>query len=114
MKTSHHAAIAAAALSCLFAVVPGNAAPAAEREPVLVKVSAKGLDLHSEAGRRTFEARIVRAAHAACIPTGATLEMRLDAQRCFREMRDDGTRKLAALAGDDVRFAALRKADRPE
>ena len=29
-------------------------------------------------------------------------------------LRDDGTRKLAALAGDDVRFAALRKADRPE
>jgi UrcA family protein len=113
MKTSHHAAIAAAALSCLFAAVPSIAA-AAERDPVQVKVSARGLDLHTEAGRRTLEARIVRAAHAACIPTGATLEMRLDAQRCFREMREDGTRQLAALTGDDVRLAALHKADRAE
>jgi UrcA family protein len=111
MKTSHHAAIAAAALSCLFAAVPSIAA-AAERDPVQVKVSARGLDLHTESGRRTFEARIVRAARAVCIPIGATLEMRLDALRCFREMRDDGTRQLAALSSSDVRLAALREADR--
>ena len=112
MKTSHHAAIAAAALSCLFAAVPG-AAIAAEREPVQVKVSAKGLDLRSESGRRSLQGRIVRAARAACIPNGATLEMRLDALRCVREIRDDGTRQLAARAGD-VRLAGLHDADRAE
>ena len=95
MKTSHHAAIVA------------------EREPVQVKVSAKGLDLHSESGRRSLQGRIVRAAREACIPNGATLEMRLDALRCVREMRDDGTRQLAARAGD-VRLAGLHDADRSE
>jgi UrcA family protein len=108
MKTSNHAAFAAVALSCLFAAAVPTAASAAEREPVQVRISTKGLDLHTDTGRRALESRIVRAAQAVCAPHGATLDMRLDAMRCVKEMRTDGANKLAALAGtQDVRLASL-------
>jgi UrcA family protein len=108
MKTSNHAAFAAAALSCLFAAAVPTAASASEREPVQVRVSTKGLDLHTDAGRRALEKRIVRAAQAVCVPQGATLDMRLDAMRCFNEIRADGANKLVALAGrQDVRLASV-------
>jgi UrcA family protein len=114
VKTSNHAAVAAVALSCLFAAAVPGAAFAEARDAVQVRVSTRGLDLHTKTGRHAFETRIVRAARAACIPNGATLGMRIDALRCLREMREDGTRQLAALAGDDVRFASLPRADRKE
>ena len=115
MKIRNHAAVVAVASSCLFAFAVPNAASAAEREPVQARISTRGLDPRTDSGRRMLEMRIVSAARAICIPNGASLTMRLDALRCVNEMRADGTRKLAALAGDKaVQLAGLPAVDRAE
>lgn len=97
MKISYRAAAAALVLSCPLAGTVAIAAPIpAHREPVTIRVSHAGLDLHTAAGRQRFTARVRRAAGVACAPRGATVEMRIDSERCIDEMVADAAVQLAA------------------
>ncbi|MCP3736511.1 UrcA family protein [Sphingomonas sp. RP10(2022)] len=101
MKNPTHAAVAAIALSCLSAGSALAAPMDARREAVSMRVSHVGLDLRTAAGRTRFDARVRRAANFACVPVGGSVEQRMDAQRCIKEMVDDAAVQLAARFRDD-------------
>jgi UrcA family protein len=96
MNSLLRAAIAAA-------IVTSVATPAlAEREMVTVHVSRAGLDLGRPADRARMMKRVRRAAAFACRPVSAAAVENADAQRCRREMSENGDAAIARLAGSRV------------
>ncbi|MBB4152945.1 UrcA family protein [Sphingomonas jinjuensis] len=81
-------------------IVTSAATPVlAEREMVSVHVSRAGLDLGQPADRARMMKRVRRAAAFACRPVSSAAADYADAQRCRREMSDNGDAAIARLAG---------------
>lgn len=109
MKTFYGVAAAAFALSCVSCLSSGVAA-AEQRDTFTIRVSPRGLDLTTEAGRAGFDARVRHAARWACTERGASLEAHQQAMRCTDELRQDARRQVAKRTeGGAQRLASLSR-----
>lgn len=88
--------IPTALAAALFACLP-SAVAAQDRQPVRVQVRHGDLDLSRADHRAMLDARLRRAAHAACGQQGRELKVIADIRRCEAEMRRDGSVQIAAL-----------------
>jgi len=96
MKLFNSVVSAAILGACLFSA---GASASAVREPVSVRVSHRGLDLTSDAGRTAFQHRLQSAIASACQPRTNGLDALADARQCRQEMTDDARVKFAAILG---------------
>ena len=92
---------ATAAILAVLALSPVSAI-AQTRVPVTARIETADLDLSRPAGRASLNRRLATAARRACGHGNIHWQDLADAQRCYREMMADGTRKIAAIAGDPV------------
>ncbi len=96
MKIIQNVATAAVLAICALSPV---AAAAQTRVPVTTRIETADLNLSNPAGRASLQRRLAAAARHACGHDKARWHELADAQRCYREMMADGTRKIAAIVG---------------
>lgn len=101
--------VATAAVLAIWALSP-VAAAAQTRVPVTARIETADLNLSDPAGRASLQRRLATAARHACGQDKARWHELADAQRCYREMMADGSRKIAAIVGD--RTVQVASADR--
>ncbi|AXJ96661.1 MULTISPECIES: UrcA family protein [unclassified Sphingomonas] len=90
--------ITAATAALILCAASGTAIAASDRETVSAHVSSRGLDLGTPKDRAILDARVLRAARAACALRSGDLADRADADRCIAEMRQSAVTALAARA----------------